>query len=399
MYAKAPTGELLFGGVNGFNIFHPDSVVDNPAIPQVALTGFKKFDQPFDPGEDIGSLASLQLEYSESVFSIEFAALEYTNPSRNRYAYRMEGFDSDWNDAGTRREARYTNLDPGEYVFRVKASNNDGVWNTEGTSIRIMIIPPFWKTGWFVGGVSLLGLAGLIVGIRYFSTRKLRRQIERLEREKAIQEERTKTRERIARDLHDDLASTVGSAGLFVESAKTLLRNDPGAAKDFLDKTSTILTEAEESMSDIVWSVSPRHDTLESLMSRIRLTTADICRANGIGYDVDVPSEQLQQTLPDEVRRGVYLIFKEAISNAARHSAATKILITATVQNGLFILDVEDNGKGISHPVQEGSTKRGHGLRNMAKRAEEMGATFDIRSTPDKGTFVRLSVRMTQTGH
>lgn len=403
VYFQTPEGEMFFGGVNGFNTFFPDSVTDNPHTPPVVFTGFKKIDLPFDPGTDINSLKEIRLAPGETVFSFEFAALEFTNQNQNRYAYKMEGFDKDWIYCGTRREARYTNLDHGEYVFRVKASNSDGVWNEAGTFIKVVIVPPFWKTGWFSACLAVLGIAGFGGSIRYISTRKLRKKIEQLEREKAIQDERLKTRERIARDLHDDLASTVGSAGFFIESVKQQVPDASQQAKDFLNKTSSLLTEAEEAMSDIVWSVSPRHDTLESLIARIRIMTSDICKANHIKYEVNITGDISQHSIADDVRRNIYLIFKEAIANSARHAQAASITVNVNVSSTSFDLEVKDDGRGLPHednlPAPSMPTKRGHGLRNMKKRAEEIQAELTIDSLSGKGTTVRLSKRMTQTGH
>ncbi|MBI5474933.1 MAG: ATP-binding protein [Ignavibacteriae bacterium] len=400
VYFQTPGGEMFFGGVNGFNAFYPDSVIDNPHLPALVITRFKKFDQPFDPGGDIGMKDHVELQYSESVFSFEFAALEYTNSSRNQYAYMMEGFDKDWVYCGTRREARYTNLDPGEYIFRVKGSNNDGVWNAHDASIRVVIVPPFWRTGWFILVMSLLGVGAMGGAIRYLATRELRKKIAQLEREKEIHTERLRTRERIARDLHDDLASTVGSASLFIESVKSTMGDAPSQAREFLDKTSSLLSEAEESMSDIVWAVSPRHDTLESLLARIRLTTSDICKANHLKYEVVLPDAIPQLNLTDDVRRGVYLVFKESLANAVRHAHASMIRVEGRVERECFALTVSDNGAGMpTEEKPEGGTKRGHGLRNMRKRAEEIGAEFSLTSLPGKGTTVRMSVRIAQTGH
>jgi ligand-binding sensor domain-containing protein/signal transduction histidine kinase len=400
VYFRASNGEMFFGGVNGFNSFYPDSVADNPHIPSVVFTGFKKFDQLFDLGGDVAQKKVVELRYTESVFSFEFSALEFTNQKHNHYAYRMEGVDRDWVYCGVRREARYTNLDPGEYVFRVKGSNNDGVWNETGASIRVTIVPPFWRTAWFLFVISVLGVGTLSGAIRFISTRKLRQKIEQLEREKAIQDERQRTRERIARDLHDDLASTVGSAGFFIETVKSQLKNIPEQTKEFLDKTSSLLTEAEESMSDIVWSVSPKHDTLESLLSRIRLTTADVCRANQMKYEVAFDENNAGLTLAEDVRRNAYLIFKEALANAVRHSGASLIKVGFTVCGDCFELSIADNGKGMPETaVSSTQTKRGHGLRNMAKRSQEVQAEFTLEPNAPSGTIAKLKGRMTQLGH
>ncbi len=139
---KTSNGEMYFGGAGGFTRFHPDSVKDNSFIPPIVFTSFKKFDKPFPFSNEI------HLPYNENFLSFEFAALSYISPERNQYAYKMEGLDKDWIHAGTRRYAAYQNLDPGNYVFRVKGSNNDGVWNEAGASLLIIISPPWWKTIW-----------------------------------------------------------------------------------------------------------------------------------------------------------------------------------------------------------------------------------------------------------
>jgi ligand-binding sensor domain-containing protein/serine phosphatase RsbU (regulator of sigma subunit) len=167
--AVTKDGYFLFGGNNGFNVFHPDQVIDNPYIPQVVLTDFLLFNQPVKIGNgsplsaSITFTKSITLSYDQSVFTIAFAALSYNVPEENQYAYMLEGFDKDWVYSGFRRDATYTNLSPGKYIFRVKASNNDGVWNEKGTSLEIIITPPFWKTGWFyalcvIAGISLIYL-------------------------------------------------------------------------------------------------------------------------------------------------------------------------------------------------------------------------------------------------
>ncbi len=147
-YYKNKNGEMFFGNIKGFVAFYPDQVKDNPYIPPVYITAFKKFNEEAKLDKHISELKEIKLSHRDYVFSFEFAALNYTNPDKNQYAYKLEGFDKDWIDSGTRRYASYTNLDGGEYTFRVKASNNNGVWNEQGTSIKILISPPPWKTGW-----------------------------------------------------------------------------------------------------------------------------------------------------------------------------------------------------------------------------------------------------------
>ena len=145
---KTEDGEMYFGGTNGLIRFHPDSIKDNLYVPPIVITAFKKFNQDVKLDSIISEKKLIELSYYENNISFEFAALNYSLPQKNQYAYKMEGLDKDWVYSGTRRFASYPNLDPGEYVFRVKGSNNDGVWNEVGTSIAIIISPPWWKTLW-----------------------------------------------------------------------------------------------------------------------------------------------------------------------------------------------------------------------------------------------------------
>ena len=229
VYFKTPEGEMFFGGINGFNAFFPDSVSDNQLVPSAVLTGFRSSMYRSTLKSRIAGLETVTLLPGESVFSFEFAEhSEFTNPGRNMYAYKMEGFDKDWIESGTHREARYTNLDPGEYLFRVKGSNSDGVWDESGTSIRVIIVPPFWKTGWFIGAMGLV-LAGAFGGtVRYMSTAQASGS--GLHRWSVSERFRRNARRPVNESpaiSDDDLASTVGSAGFFVESVKRHIGDAP----------------------------------------------------------------------------------------------------------------------------------------------------------------------------
>jgi ligand-binding sensor domain-containing protein/signal transduction histidine kinase/DNA-binding response OmpR family regulator len=192
-FLKAKNGEMYFGGINGFNCFYPGTIKANPFIPPVYITGFQLSNRKMTPGEDgsplqqdISSTKDIRLTYRQSTFSFNFAALNYTIPENNQYAYKMEALDKDWNYVGKEKKAVYTNLSPGEYIFRVKASNNDGVWNEEGASIRVIITPPFWKTTAFIFLLLALGIAGLYTFYK-FRTRMKLRELEERKREEIHQ--------------------------------------------------------------------------------------------------------------------------------------------------------------------------------------------------------------------
>jgi len=188
---KTHEGELFFGGMNGFNCFYPEKIQNNSFIPPVYITGFQLFNAPVLTGDktgllkqDITATPELVLNYRQSVFSFSFAALNYTATENNRYAYRMEGFDTGWNFIGHEHKAYYTHLDPGTYVFRVKAANNDGVWNEKGAAIRIVIEPPFWMAWWFriLCVVVIMGAAYAFYWYRITAERRQNAILERLVR-------------------------------------------------------------------------------------------------------------------------------------------------------------------------------------------------------------------------
>lgn len=189
---KTKSGELLFGGINGFNIFHPDSIKDNLHVPPIYISSFKIFNDVVQYGKDISTIDEIILSYKENYISFEFVALNYILSEKNQYAYYMEGVDKDWIYSGTRRYASYTNLEPGEYTFRIKASNNDNIWNEEGIAIKVEVIPPFWKKWWFkisvIGAIALLFIIWYEMRIYNIRKQKTILEVQVAERTKELQE-------------------------------------------------------------------------------------------------------------------------------------------------------------------------------------------------------------------
>ena len=189
-YYKSPTtGEMFFGGPDGFNVFHPDSIRTNPLAPPVYITDFLLFNKAVPVGAEGSPLEKnilltdqVVLDPEQSVFTLGFVTLNYIHPEKNQFAYLLEGFDKDWNYVGNQRTATYTNLPPGNYTFRVKASNHDGVWNEEGATLRLVVLPAWWETWWFLAAVALF-LIGLTYGLFRYRTYSLKQRNKRLEEE------------------------------------------------------------------------------------------------------------------------------------------------------------------------------------------------------------------------
>jgi signal transduction histidine kinase/ligand-binding sensor domain-containing protein/CheY-like chemotaxis protein len=221
-FTRLSTGEFLFGGTNGFNLFYPDSIKANTFKPPVFITDFKLFNKTVGIGanevlrKNIVLTKDIELSYSQNMFSLDFAALNYRQPEKNQYAYKLEGFDKQWNYIGTKRTAMYTNLNPGEYTFKVIASNNDGLWNEEGASIRIIVTPPYWSTWWF-RTIILLVIAGGIfafVRTRINAIKNQKKKLEALVRvqtaEVVAQKEALQTQAENLQKLNDKLQTQAG---------------------------------------------------------------------------------------------------------------------------------------------------------------------------------------------
>ena len=230
------TGELFFGGYEGLVVFDPARVRDNPHIPNVVLTDFLIFNQPVDPraegsplSADISETTDIYLDHDQSVITFRFAALNFRSPENNQYAFRLEGFDQDWMQVGSQNYATYTNLDPGEYVFRVKGSNDAGVWNEEGTSVRVHIAFPYWSTWWFraLTGGTLLFVLGLPFYVR---TRTIRSNNAALKRDIARRKQAEVALHRSEVDLSTTLDS-IADAVIATNDRGVITRMNPVAEK------------------------------------------------------------------------------------------------------------------------------------------------------------------------
>ncbi|MHB1687658.1 MAG: ligand-binding sensor domain-containing protein [Ignavibacteriaceae bacterium] len=383
---KSKNGELFFGGINGFNAFYPSSLKDNPYIPPVVITDFNIFNKPV-PIEQNGSplkkyiaeTDKITLSYSQNVFSFEFAALDYTSPNKNQYAYMMEGFDKGWVNSGNRHFVTYTNLDPGEYTFYVRGSNNDGVWNTSGASIKIIILPPFWRTWWFILSSFLAGSMVIIFLISYRVRHLL--NIERF-------------RTKLAADLHDNIGSSLTEISIISEviSRKLDLSNrleSSKAASDVLKSLNMISDKSRnliDSMSDIVWLVNPKRDSLYDLILRLRDTYTELSSYKSISFKSENLKSLEKVSLSMEHRQHLYLIFKEGINNCITHSGCSEISLNAYLRGKRLEMILRDNGNGFD--LEELPT--GNGLSNIKDRAKKIGGVLNIYSKNGEGTTLQF---------
>ncbi|MFQ5606091.1 MAG: two-component regulator propeller domain-containing protein, partial [bacterium] len=379
-FHKDRDGRMYFGGVNGLNAFHPDSVKDNPYVPPIVITDFKILNE----AERFTGTSEIVLSYRDYFFSFEFAALNYTLPEKNKYAYMMEGFDEDWIYCGTRRFASYTNLDPGDYIFRVKGSNNDGVWNEEGTSVKVRVTPPPWKTWW---AYTLYGLfiLGSIAGFVRYRIRSLEKEVEaKAAIERAKVEERERVRKNSSADFHDEAGHMITKITLFLELAKRKAGLDAGLT-EYLSKIEENTKALSSGMRDFIWGLDPEKDSLYDTLLRLKDFGNNLFQHSEIRFQAGGIKPSFKQIdLPMHHRRSILFIFKEAMNNCIKYSVADSAYLKAELDRTELTIIFEDNGAGF----EQRKDGEGYGLKNMVARAGKIGASIEIGSIPGQGTKI-----------
>ena len=412
-YYRASDGTFYVGGINGLNMFRPEAIKPNPVPPQVVVTRFDVFNQPLAvdlPGPD-----PIQLSYKQDFISFEFAAFDFQTPQKNQYAYKLEGFNEDWIQAGNHRYATFTNLPGGNYVFHVKASNSDGVWNEAGVSIPIIITPPFWQTWWFVGSLILVLSAILVGGFRirlntireqniHLETQvsertaelreanhllekeiEQRAKIEKELAERAATEAVTADRTRLARDLHDAVTQTLFSASLTAEVLPDLWDMDVEEAKRSTEELRQLTRGALAEMRTLLLELRPSTLTQARLSDLIKqLCEAFIGRSRlPITMNIEGDGE-----LPPEVQVAFYRIAQESLNNVFKYARATTVNVNLYVSPKNAHFETCDNGIGFD---MSSSKPTSLGMRIMRERAEAIGADLQISSELGKGTCVSVT--------
>lgn len=364
-YFKNVSGEMYFGGISGLNYFYPDSVRSNITVPPIVISEFKIFNESIK-----GEIDKIKVSYDQNFFTIGYAALDYTDPMNNQYAHYLEGFENDWNYSSAQiRRAYYTNIEPGTYTFRVKASNSDGIWNSDGISVIVQILPPFWKTWWFIL-ISIFLIGGIVSFLISMKVKHL------------LAMEKLKVR--LAADLHDNVGAGLTEISILSElSAKEIGSVSPGVVRK-LDTVSDIARQLVDSMSDIVWFVNPKRDSLHDLIIRLKDSYSDLLSELGVSFKTNNIENIRDIKLPMDVRQNLYLIFKEGINNSIKHSKCRKLNLESRIRGNILELVLQDDGIGI----EPGNGSHGNGLRNMKERARSLGGELKIESELNRGTKI-----------
>jgi len=380
--AFVPTSEGLVS-VNPADL-QPNTNPPPVVIESVLVDGAKQNENSLSPAA--GGAVALTPENEQ--LEIHFTALNFSAPKGAQFGaqfkYLLEGRDKKFTDAGGERVAHFSRLAPGNYVFRVIACNEDGVWNETGATLAITVEPPFWRKPSFIAA-SVLVLLGALAGIIYLiSTAKLKRQLRAAQQKELIEHERA----RIARDLHDQLGANLTQVTLLGEMAEAD-KNLPDEIELHAQQICVTARETTRSLDEIVWAVNPSNDTLEGLANYACKYAQDYFALAGIRFRPELPVQLPATPIPPEVRHNVFLAFKEAVNNVVKHAQATEARVKLRLEPEKFILSVEDNGRGLGD-LSEKNLR--NGLKNMRKRLADVRGEFEILPGADGGTVVQLKV-------
>jgi len=422
-FLKTRKGEIYFGGYYGFNSFYPDSLKDNDFIPPVYITDFQIFNNPVVYGAlkgqfptHISGAKEIKLNWHQSVFSFSFVAINYTFPGKNQYAYIMEGFEEQWNYTNSsRRYVTYTNLNPGNYTFKVKASNNDGIWNEEGVSLRIIILPPWWKTWWF----KIISVAVIILIVTYIflsRVRQLKNQKILLEKSVAIKttelSELNASKDKffsiIAHDLKNPFNTIIGFSEVLKEKIKSgdygFIGEDVGFINTSAVQTLRLLENLLEWANSQTGKISfnPVPINLCELFNEEFNILNDMAAGKNIELKCFIPDNS--QVNAD--KNMIKTILRNLISNAIKFTHKNgKVEVRAVFDSKLVEISVSDSGIGMTKETMaklfridadlstrgtENEKGTGLGLFLCKEFIEKHGGKIWVESEPDKGSIFKF---------
>jgi ligand-binding sensor domain-containing protein/signal transduction histidine kinase len=373
---KDRSGNIWVVTPQGLSMLNPraDRIADYPPPIYLSQAQVAGEDLPL-PETGALRIQDLELPATRNNLLLEYVALSFRGEHRLRYQYKLEGVDGDWSAPTEGRSVNYARLAPGSYQFMARAINQEGVMSAEPVVFRFRILPPLWQRWWFVALAALgVGLTALA-----FYRSRVKRVVE-LER----------VRTRIATDLHDDIGSSLSQIAILSEVSRRRLGEEQNGVGESLAQIANTSRDLVDSMSDIVWAINPRRDRVSDLTQRMREFAGDVFTAREIEFSFRAPAGGLELRLDAGLRRQLYLIFKEAVNNAARHSGCTQAEIEFDVAQDRLLLGVRDNGRGFDSNGDAVASRNGNGLVSMRERARAMGGEIEIISQANQGAAVKL---------
>jgi ligand-binding sensor domain-containing protein/signal transduction histidine kinase len=372
------SGALWFGTLQGLSRIVPEA--DPPSLPPpIWIRGLHVAGKARNVsvlGE--AALALHDLPAGGNQLQIDFGAVSFAPGETLRYQYKLTGAGDDWSIPTDQQTLQLAGLAPGRYTFAVRALNADGVVSDAPAQVAFTILAPVWRRPWFIA------IGAIAAGIMLYGAYRYR--VSRL-----LELERIRTR--IASDLHDDIGAALSRIAVLSEVARHEAGGGNPAVSTRLSVIAGAAREVLDSMNDIVWAINPRHDQLHGLAQRMRRFASDLFTARGVAFAFRAPDEERFVRVAADVRRHVFLIFKEAVNNIVRHAGATLTDLEMRVDGSRLSLTIVDNGRGFD----VAAVHDGNGLANMRDRARMMGGRLDVTSSGEAGTIVRLTVLLNAT--
>ncbi|MBC7937301.1 MAG: hypothetical protein H7Y86_18300 [Rhizobacter sp.] len=357
---------------DGFSFYKPADILIAGDTPYLRITSILINNQAYTDTIMPEFVKRIALPYNKNNIIIEYAAMDWVYPAKTNYRYRIEGIagQDTWMP---NEEARLNlaGLQPGKYTLHMRALGTGGVWSNE-IILPIVIHPPFWRSVWFIA---------LMILIVFFAAWKILQY--RIAQVKKLQHMRNS----ISRNLHDDIGASLSNIGILNELAKRNVSSNAGKATEYLNRAAEDIQHISENLGDIVWNINPLFDNINDLLIRMKRYAADMAEGKNINCVFEI-AEDADINLPMDKRRDFYLLYKEAINNMVKHSAAKNAFIKITVAASRLYLLIKDDGKGFDENLK----KDGNGLSNMRQRAHQLSGKLLIDSSPGNGTHFQFNM-------
>jgi ligand-binding sensor domain-containing protein/two-component sensor histidine kinase len=359
-------GILYIGGTNGINYFRPETIeILNEKLKPVVLNMVVNDDD----SSFLEKSLPAKLSYSSNAIRFDFVAPYFSNASKVQYRYTLSGLDDQWKYVQNNTSVYVIALAAGDYSFKVAASVNGKDWY-ESESIHFIILPPFWKTWWFVLTCIILFCSIVYMIYRYRIAQIMKLQL---------------VRNRISAELHDDIGTKLTNINILSTLTHQAME-EPVKARELLGRISTEVQTSSEALDDIVWNINTRNDSLQEIIPRMRRYASEVLSGKNIQFNIRVPDNLQNIKFPMEKRHDVYLLFKEIVNNIHKHADAAHVIVDIEIHDAAFFLQVKDNGKGFDSSQQ---TNR-NGLQNLKARTEKWKGELVIQSTKGTGTAIKI---------
>jgi nitrate/nitrite-specific signal transduction histidine kinase len=345
--------------------------VSNPYSPNIVLTRFRANGQKKDSLYKTHNVFNYEVPPDLNSITLRFAALSYAAPEKNIYQVKLEGFDQNWINLNNENEITYSQLQPGNYQFKVRATNNSGLWSKKQLNIEFTVLPHWYQTWWFLMFIALL-TAAIIYFLYIYRIRQLLKV--------------AAMRQKISSDLHDDIGATLSSNKIYTKLAK----ESPDKNK-YLDLIENNVNTVIKSLDEMVWSINPKNDTAWALREHIESYACPILAASNINCHFISNLKDADLTITPKQRRHLFLSTKEMINNVTKHSNAKNCYINFSKVSRYLYIEVKDDGMGFN---KEQANITRNGLHSLSFRAKDVGGRFSVESEEGKGTTVRMIIKL-----